>query len=84
MGATDITDIPMRRGFIDLVAVVDWTSRRVLAWQREYNEERPKKSLGGLTPAAYATSLTQKSGKLTPDSKVTYYSLPGGRRRHRE
>ena len=22
------------------------------AWRREYNEERPKKSLGGLTPAA--------------------------------
>ena len=24
------------------------------AWRREYNEERPKKALGGLTPAAYA------------------------------
>lgn len=24
------------------------------AWRREYNEERPKKSLGGLTPSAYA------------------------------
>ncbi len=24
------------------------------AWRREYNEERPKKGLGGLTPAAYA------------------------------
>ena len=23
-------------------------------WRREYNEERPKKALGGLTPAAYA------------------------------
>ena len=23
-------------------------------WRREHNEERPKKSLGGLTPAAYA------------------------------
>ena len=43
------------------------------AWRREYNEERPKKSLGGLTPAAYAKSLTQKSGKLTPDSKALCY-----------
>lgn len=34
------------------------------AWRREYNEERPKKSLGGLTPAAYARSLTQKSVRL--------------------
>ena len=34
------------------------------AWRREYNEERPKKSLGGLTPAAYARSLNQKSVRL--------------------
>ena len=26
-------------------------------WRREYNEERPKKVLGGLTPAAYAKQL---------------------------
>jgi transposase InsO family protein len=26
-------------------------------WQREYNEERPKKALSGLTPAAYAKQL---------------------------
>jgi len=24
------------------------------AWRREYNEERPKKGLGGLTPGRYA------------------------------
>ncbi len=28
------------------------------AWRCEYNEERPKKGLGGLTPAAYARRLT--------------------------
>ena len=28
------------------------------AWRREYNEQRPKKGLGGLTPAAYAQQLT--------------------------
>ena len=27
------------------------------SWRREYNEERPKKALGGLTPAAYAKQL---------------------------
>lgn len=26
-------------------------------WRREYNEERPKRALGGLTPAAYAKQL---------------------------
>nr|WP_224787018.1 IS3 family transposase [Pandoraea sputorum] len=30
------------------------------AWRREYNEERPKKSLGGLTPATYARKLAGK------------------------
>ena len=28
-------------------------------WRREYNQERPKKSLGGLTPAAYAERLAR-------------------------
>ncbi len=30
---TDITYIPMRRGFLCLVAVMDWASRKVLAWR---------------------------------------------------
>jgi len=29
-------------------------------WRREYNEERPKKGIGGLTPAAYAKQLAAK------------------------
>ena len=45
----------------------------VEAWRREYNEERPKKSLGGLTPVAYAKTLTQESVKLTSDSKALCY-----------
>jgi transposase InsO family protein len=43
------------------------------AWRREYNEDRPKKSLGGLTPSAYARQLAQKSATLTPDSKAQCY-----------
>jgi putative transposase len=36
-------------------------------WRREYNEERPKKGLGGLTPAAYGRQLTAgtKVAKVT-------------------
>ena len=30
-------------------------------WRREYNEERPKRSLGGLPPAAYARQLADKA-----------------------
>jgi putative transposase len=29
----DVTYIPMRRGFLYLVAVIDWASRKVLAWR---------------------------------------------------
>ena len=31
--ATDITYIPMRRGFAYLIAVIDWYSRKVLSWR---------------------------------------------------
>jgi len=31
--ATDVTYIPMSRGFVYLVAVIDWFSRRVLSWR---------------------------------------------------
>jgi putative transposase len=36
-------------------------------WRREYNDERPKKGLGGLTPAAFALQLTAdtKTAKVT-------------------
>ncbi len=36
------------------------------AWRREYNEERPKKALGGLTPAAFAQQLASKSATVVP------------------
>ena len=35
-------------------------------WRREYNEERPKKQLGGLTPALYARKLATDQRTVTP------------------
>jgi putative transposase len=35
------------------------------AWRREYNEERPKKGLGGLTPAGYARRLVAQRITVT-------------------
>jgi putative transposase len=35
-------------------------------WRREYNEERPKEALGGLTPAAYAKQLAAKAATIKP------------------
>ena len=33
VGVCDITYIPMRRGFLYLVAVMDWATRKVLSWK---------------------------------------------------
>jgi len=43
------------------------------SWRREYNEERPKKGLGGLPPSAYTEQLSLKAITLTQDSKVGCY-----------
>lgn len=48
------------------------------AWRREYNEERPKKSLGGLTPSAYARKLADKSATLTPGLQSRVLLKTGG------
>jgi putative transposase len=37
--AMDLTYIPMARGFIYLAAVVDWFSRRILAWRLSISME---------------------------------------------
>jgi transposase InsO family protein len=43
------------------------------AWRAEYNEERPKKSLGGLTPAQYAKQLAIKAVTIPENSKAIRY-----------
>ena len=35
------------------------------AWRQEYNEERPKKRRGGLTPAAYGRQLVTETDTVT-------------------
>jgi transposase InsO family protein len=43
------------------------------AWRREYNEERPKRSLGGRTPAQFAKQLAIKVAKMPDGSKALRY-----------
>jgi putative transposase len=43
------------------------------AWRREYNEERPKRSLGGLTSRQFATKLAIKAVTMPADSKSLRY-----------
>ena len=53
--SADTTTILTRRGFPNLLQ-----ARAVIeTWRREYNEERPKKALGGMTPEAYAKHLAE-------------------------
>lgn len=42
-------------------------------WRQEYNNERPKKSLGGLTPAQYAKQLAVRPLTVPTDSRSTCY-----------
>jgi transposase InsO family protein len=42
-------------------------------WRCEYNEERPKKSLGGLTPAQYAMQFAKRAITMPEDSKAIRY-----------
>ena len=39
---------------------------QIESWRRDYNEERPKKALGGLTPSAYAKQLATKAATINP------------------
>jgi putative transposase len=43
------------------------------SWRREYNDERPKKILGGLTPAQYAKQLAIKAATMPENSKALRY-----------
>ena len=42
-------------------------------WRLEYNDERPKKILGGLTPAQYAKQLANKAVTMPENSKALCY-----------
>ena len=43
------------------------------AWRQEYNNERPKKSLGGLTPAQYAKQLAVRPHTMPAESRSACY-----------
>ncbi len=50
----DITYIPVRCGFLYLVAIMDWATRKVLAWRLSNNETLSAIGLGTMvewTPA---------------------------------
>ena len=66
MWAADITYLPMARGFLYLVAVMDWHSRYVLAWR-----------LSNTLDAGFcAEALEEALGQGQPEVFNTDQSLP--------
>ena len=50
------------------------------AWRCAYNEERPTKGVGGLTPALYAKQLAAERSTVTPGLSSRPLLKAGGRR----
>ena len=73
--AMDITYIPMARGFVYLAAVVDWFSRRVLAWRLSITHGGGllhRGGGGGAGPLRQAGDLQHGSGlRSSPASDFT-------------
>lgn len=62
--AADITYIPIGRGFLYLVAIIDWFSRAVLAWRLSNTMDAtfPRRSLGrGAGPLGQTRDLQQRA-----------------------
>jgi putative transposase len=61
--SSDITYVPMRHGFMDLTAVIDWFSRYVLSWRLSntldgrFCLEAPEEALSRDTPEIFNTDL---------------------------
>ena len=71
--AMDITYIPMARGFVYLAVVVDWFSRRVLAWRLSITMEAAfcVEALGGSSVALRHTGdLQHRSGQSVRQCRV--------------
>src|SRR3954449_125334 len=56
---TDITYIPLAKGFIYLVAIMDWHSRAVLAWWRSWTGTRGRFWPGGFRIRCMPTSVSR-------------------------
>lgn len=66
----DITYIPMRRGFLYLVAIMDWYSRRILAW-RLSNTMDTRFCLDALDEAVRRTGRTPRIFNTDQGSQFT-------------
>ena len=81
--STDITYIPMRGGFLYLVAVMDWFSRFVLSWELSNTGDGDRLRPGG--PRCRLRLRPARDLELRSGSPVPFGRLPGPaqRARHR-
>ena len=68
MWAADITYLTMARGFLYLVAVIDWHSRYVLAWRLSNTPE------GGFCAEALEEALGQGQPKMFNTAKGSQFT----------
>ena len=72
MWATDITYIPIARGFVYLAAIMDWSSRKVLSWQlsntmdSDFCMDALKKRLIVMVPLRYSIPIRVFSSPEQP------------------
>ena len=67
---TDLTYIPMRKGFVYLVAIMDWHSRKVLSW-RLSNSLDAAVNLPARTSRIYSKTMTSRSAWMARDAGWT-------------
>ena len=82
--AMDITYIPMARGFVYLAAVVDWFSRRVLAWRRSITDGGgflPRGGRGGAGQTRQAGDFQHRPGQPVHQRRL---HRPAAGQRHRD
>ena len=72
--ATDITYIPMAHGFVYLIALLDWFSRRVLSWRLsitmevDFCLEAVEDALIGWVNRRFSIRICQAASKNRPGS----------------
>ena len=79
--ASDITYIPMARGFLYLVAIIDWASRAVLAWRLSNTDGHAllRRGAGGSSGAAWqAEHLQHRSRRAIHQRRVHRQARGGG------
>jgi putative transposase len=70
--AADISYIPMRRGFLYVFAIIDWATRRVLAWRRPTSASKQCKRLSPNTASRKSSTPIKARNLRTLTSSTSF------------